>query len=127
MLTIQGGRRMKRDDELLRKLLLEMEESEDALHIYHLVLASSPEDAKAYYHLRLLVDEGFLEETGKSGGVFRMTNKGHDFTAAIRSDTVWNKTKDAAAQVSGVSISILKDIALGIVRDQLVKMGVPLA
>lgn len=31
-----------------------------------------------------------------------MTNAGHDFGAAIRDDTIWKRTKAAAASVSGV-------------------------
>ena len=117
---------MKRDDDLLRKLMLEIEDSPEPMFLFPLTMDSDEDERLQYFHLRLLADEMFLEETGKFGGNFRMTNKGHDFVAAVRSDTVWGQTKQVAARVSGVSLSLLKDIAMGIVRDQLTKMGVPL-
>lgn len=125
-LLLQGESTMRRDDDLLRQLMLDMEADPEPQKIFVLTLDADDEDRDTYFHLRLLADEGFLEESGKYGGVFRMTNKGHDFCAAVRSDTVWGQTKQVAAQVSGVSLSILKDIAVGIVREQLVKLGVPL-
>lgn len=125
-LLLEGELPMRRDDDLLRKLMLDMEADPEPIMIYSLTDGADEDGKNAYFHLRLLTDEGFLEEMGNGGGVFRMTNKGHDFVAAVRSDTVWGQTQKVASKVSGVSLSILKDIAIGIVRQELTKMGVPL-
>lgn len=47
-----------------------------------------------------------------------MTNQGHDYLAAIRSDTMWNKTKEGAAAIGGVTIGMMKDIAIGYVKQE---------
>lgn len=117
---------MKRDDEYIRDLMLEIEAQDDPLYMCQNGLGMSAEQTREYYHLRLLADAGLVEETGKYGGVFRMTNAGHDFLAAIRSETSWNRVKATAATVSGAGIGVLRDIALGYVRQELTKLGIPL-
>ena len=122
-----GDRIMRRDDDLIRKLMLDFEEREDPLLVAPQHLNMSRDDREKYYHLKLLADSGFLEETGRTGGVFRMTNAGHDFCAAIRDDTIWNKTKEASASVAGVTLDVMKDIGIGYLRAKLSELGVPLA
>lgn len=117
---------MRRDDEMIRKLMLKIEEDPQPLYLHILTMNCSSQHRLEYYHLRLLTDEGFLEETGKHGGTFRMTMKGHDFVAMVRSDTIWVKTKEAAGQLSGFSVSFLKDIAAGYIRQEILKLGIPL-
>lgn len=117
---------MRRDDDLIRQLMLDFEASEKVLLVAARHLNMSPEESRKYYHLKCLADAGFLEETGKSGGVFRMTNNGHDFCAAIRDETIWNKTKAASASVAGVGLGVMKDIGIGYVRARLIELGVPL-
>lgn len=118
---------MRRDDDLIRKLMLDFEESDDPLLTHLTTWDADGDDERKYFHLRLLVDAGFLAESGKSDGVFRMTNAGHDFCAAIRDDTIWNKTKTASGQVAGVSLGLMKDIGVSYLRQKLIDLGVPLA
>lgn len=114
------GMPMRRNDDLLRRLMQDIEADPSPLYVHF-----TEGDEIEYFHLRLLADEGFLEETGKHGGTFRMTMKGHDFVAVTRSDPIWEKTKAAAAQLSGFSISLLKDVATGYIRQEAVKLGIP--
>lgn len=72
------------------------------------------------------MDAGFLEEAGSTGGVFRMTNAGHDFCSTVRDDVIWRRTREASATVAGVSLGVLKDIGAGYLRAKLSEMGVPL-
>lgn len=119
---------VKRDDDLLRKLLLEIEAQQDAVYVLALHLSSSPEERRAYYHLKLLADAGFLDETGSgSGGVFRITNAGHDFLASIRDETAWSKVKGASRSLGDVGLGFMKDIGIGYLRAKAVEMGIPLA
>lgn len=117
---------MRRDDDLIRKLMLDFEAQDDPLLDHLITWDTDDEDERVYYHLKLLTDAGFLVESGQHGGVFRMTNAGHDFCAAIRDDTIWNKTKAASASVAGVGLGVTKDIAVGYLRARLIELGIPL-
>ncbi|WP_435170764.1 DUF2513 domain-containing protein [Falsirhodobacter sp. 1013] len=118
---------MKRDDDLIRRLMFEIEANPDPISLLGLTHDMEPDERIEYYHLKLLADEGMLEESGKTGGVWRMTMKGHDFVAVVRDDTIWNRSKGALASVGGFTVSMLKDVATGYVRQKLIENGVPLS
>lgn len=107
---------MKRDDDYIRQLLLEAEESSEPYLMAVQHLSMSAEEQKRHQHAELLCDAGFFAAANK--GVYRMTNQGHDYLAAVRSDTVWNKTKDAASQLGGVTLGIMKDLAVGYIKQE---------
>ncbi|KQQ34863.1 hypothetical protein ASG19_13935 [Rhizobium sp. Leaf306] len=111
---------MKRDDEYIRQLLLDLEASEETDLVSTLLISSDEEQEKQYYHLQLLCDAALMKEV--QTGVFRMTNQGHDFVSAIRSDTVWKKTKTGAGKLGGVSLEILRDIATAYIKDEVKKV-----
>ncbi len=107
----------RRDDDYLRKLLINFEESDDYQFIVGGVVGLSPEEAKEEYHVLLACDAGLMLEQGDS--VFRLTSQGHDYIAAIRSDTIWKKTKDGAEKVGGVTLAVMKDIAVAYAKQEL--------
>ncbi len=123
---LAGGCALKRDDDLLRDLMFRIEAHDDPLFLYEPGMEGGDDKRRTYYHLRLLADAGFLEETGRNGGVFRMTNQGHDFLAVIRSDTAWQRTKDAVRPIAGVSLGVMRDVATAYARQTLRDMGVPI-
>lgn len=103
--------KMKRDPELLRSLLFEMESSH--AHISVIPMGGS---AEKYYHSLLLCDEGLVEQTGQAS--FRLTSSGHDFLDAIRDDSRWQKVMDYIKQNGGDwTLGILKDLASRFLRD----------
>ena len=54
-----------------------------------------------------------------------MTNQGHDYLEAIRSDTVWNKTKQGAAEVGGMTLGMMKDLAIAYFKQEVAgKLGI---
>lgn len=110
---------MKRDDDFIRSLLLKMEESEDSDYVAALTLDSSPEEEREYFHLQLLSDAGYVLETGRNGGVFRLTNQGCDYLNTIRDSEIWNKTKTVAKGVGGGTFDIIKDIATALIKAEL--------
>lgn len=120
-LMLAGGDDMRRDRELMRKLLLEIEAHDDPLYTKGLTHRSPHEDRLVYYHLRLLSDEGMLEEMGEKGGLFRMTSRGHDLVEATRDDGNWQRLKKLTGGAKDISMSILRDLAMGIARDQITK------
>lgn len=108
---------MKRDDDLIRALLFEAEASDEA-YLFELVTKDSTADEeRRYMHAVWLSDAGFFQEANK--GVFRITNQGHDYLAAIRDEGIWLKTKAAASTVGGVGLSVMKDIASAYVKQEL--------
>lgn len=117
---------MQRDDELIRSLMFEAEAVADwrLAEVGAIVLNPEPESNRRAYHLMLLCDAGLFTQVGK--GVFRLTNAGHDWLTAVRDDTIWSKTKDAAGKVGGTSLTIMGAIATGYVKQKLAVLGVPI-
>jgi len=108
---------MKRDDDLIRDLLFEAEASNQPYLLAVMTISPSEEELKRHMHANWLCDAGFFQEVNK--GVFRITNQGHDYLAAIRDEGVWKKTKEAASSAGGVGLGIMKDIAVAYVKQEL--------
>lgn len=91
---------MKRDMELIRKILLTVEEQYVDTALYDIKVEGY--DLKTIaYHCNILYDaglisnyKGFYADNELQGfGVSSLTWEGHEFIDKIRDDTVWNKTK----------------------------------
>ena len=53
-------------------------------------------------------------------GIESLTWEGHDFLDAIRSDTVWNKTKTLLKEKTlGMSFNIIKKIAINFAEEMI--------
>lgn len=114
---------MKRDLELIRKILLTIEHGEQPLTI--------PDEAGARicYHVQLLIDRRFVE--GKvawgsdSSGLVpmncftaRMTMDGHDYLDSVRDPKVWEKTKSQLEKVGGGGpLEFVKDMAAKVMAE----------
>ncbi|KCZ96954.1 hypothetical protein HPO_17435 [Hyphomonas polymorpha PS728] len=118
---------MKRDMELIRKILLFVEGIDNVSRFERLEVAGYSSDA-IYHHVRILLDQGYLREKGGvsftydgvaiSGGA--MTYEGHDFLDAARSDTIWRKAMDKVTDTTGsVSIDVLKALLIDIGKQTL--------
>lgn len=99
---------MKRDWDSVRFLLTSLEALPNTDHYLSLSDFEFADEEAVYstsYHIELLIEAGLVD--GKmlytmDGGptdfsAFRLTWAGHEFLDAIRSDTVWNKTKETFA------------------------------
>ena len=115
---------MKRDMNLIRELLLHIENSNDGRSC----LVFPPKDYSAEetdYHLLLLRDAGFIEANvaesfdGTSISVKRMTWEGHDFLDAIRPTQVWDR-------VQGRITGVMDSAAFEIVKRLAVQEGLKL-
>ena len=116
---------MKRDYNLIRLLLIEIEKSEEMLLSSDLRITEYDSEQIAY-HAALLVDAGLIEGADSStcAGtrfvIHRLTFAGHDFLDAIRSATVWRKTCDRIQNAGGSFVlSLVKDVALSILHNEL--------
>jgi hypothetical protein len=118
---------MKRDMDLIRKVLLAVEEHGSPFNVRALKI-DGYEKFDVSYHVGILREGGYLEAkdmtTHDSGGKLWaptvLTWKGHDFVDATRSDTIWQKAKDRIAKIGGdVSIDVIKGMAVQIAKELL--------
>ena len=107
---------MRRDDDYIRQLLLDIEASDELYFLAGLTMSMAAEEQKKHQHAELMCDVGFLAAV--NDGVYRMTNHGHDYLAVIRNETIWAKTKKGASKIGGASLGIMKDIAVAYVKQE---------
>ncbi|WP_425407577.1 DUF2513 domain-containing protein [Hwanghaeella sp.] len=119
---------MKRDLDLIRKLLLEVEASDGDLATSDIEMDPwSPEEIS--YNTRLLIENEFLtglDDTDMGMGQLRnfinlrLTWAGHDYLDAVRSDATWKKVTEKLQSVGGsVALDIVKDLGTAFIRQQL--------
>ena len=114
---------MRRDMDLIRRIMLELEEQDNAP--LRVAIAGYPEET-VESHLEMLVDGGLIEgnvvRSGTSGSVLvvnveRVTWQGHEFIDSARSDTVWNQAKSIVAEKSGsVSLQVMKEVLVQVTK-----------
>jgi DNA-binding transcriptional ArsR family regulator len=118
---------MKRDLDLLRDILLEVEDWNDPQPLRFEALAYDGKTQQEIgYHLELLEDAGYIDadiSKWNSGAyaralILRMTMAGHDYLDSVRSPEVWNKTKTALEKVGGgAALDVVKDVASKILAE----------
>lgn len=77
------------------------------------------------YHMHLLMNAGLLEPTRTQGadsfGIKGLTWSGHDFLDSIRDPAIWHQTKEGAKKAGGFTVSLLADLAKGLIKTQIEK------
>jgi hypothetical protein len=113
---------MKRDMNLIRLLLLEVEAEEPKPD-----LSAFTQDQQVY-HMALCIEAGLIDGSiinnnqGYPAGTaaIRLTWKGHEFLDAAKNDTLW---KNAAEKIKktglSVSLSLLEDLLKKLAKDSL--------
>lgn len=97
---------MRRDMDLIRGVLLKVEELPFDGG-FHEITVEGRTDDEVIYHVMLLHEAGFIEAqdlTTLSGICWkpkRLTYSGHEFLDAARSDTVWQKAKAWTQKTTG--------------------------
>lgn len=122
---------MKRDMDLVRTILLLVEDNPDAVME---TIPEIPEYTKDQVaeHIRLLVEGDMLTATDASSKdeadffYIRLTWRGHDFIDSVRDSEIWRKTKSAAKRIGSWSIATLGEIAKGYVKQRVVEFGLPI-
>jgi len=116
---------MKRDMDLIREILLRVEQSTNPPSDIDLNI---PEHNKVEitYHIGLLYKAGLVEamDVSSTGGtdylITGMTWDGHEFLDASRNNDVWTKTKDyIASQGGGMTFDIMKQILTKFLSEQM--------
>lgn len=126
---------MKRDWDLIRNILIGLEEHEGWLEPYldenaGWELGDGPEFERYCRHVNLLIeagliigvrhqiysnDEGDIEEWTHLP--VRLTWSGYEFLESIRSESVWHKIKKTSVDKgAALSFEIVKELGLGMIR-----------
>jgi hypothetical protein len=110
---------MKRNMDLIREILLEIESQPAGKLIAEINYPDdkySAEDVMG--HLRLIEQAGLIDghlkifDGGALIAIHGLSNEGHDLLDSIRGEAVWQKTKDRVEEVGGsVALDTLKAIA----------------
>lgn len=111
---------MQRDMSYFRELLIEMVDSDDWLHPIGVFDDPGEGDGKRDYHVRLLCQEGFLEQV--QPGIYMVCSRGHDFLSYTAEKTIWEKAKAAVSHVKNPSVSMLTNVAEALVLSQISKV-----
>lgn len=112
------GDSMTRDWEVIRVILSKVEENSNNFNFCDTLEEEQKE--QYVYHVELLIEAGMIKgkmKTYMSGekdcNLDRLTWKGHDFLDAIRSDSIWDKTKNILKEKGlGMSFEIIKKTAI---------------
>jgi hypothetical protein len=118
------SRAMKRDWNLIRKILLQVEEGESIGSWFDLSIEGYSEAALSE-HVHLLADAGYVEAkyltdmvTGGEWKPIRLTWSGQDFLEASRNDTIWKKAA-LKEKGLGLSLDLLKTALIEVAKQQL--------
>jgi hypothetical protein len=115
---------MKRDMELARSILLEIEKSPTYMSSIDFKFEGYSEELVSY-HILLLNEAGLIIATDVSSSSDlnwipeRLTWQGHEFLEASRNLTAWNKTKEIMTKSGGFVFEVAKTILIEIIKNQL--------
>lgn len=113
---------MERNWDTIREILIKLEKLDPKTGALQLGDFDSDRAYEYSYHVELLIEarliQGQMSKTlGRRAQNFlaeRLTWEGHEFLDAIRSDTVWNKTKTSFVK-GGLSMTF--DLVKGVAKD----------
>src|SRR5208283_4814196 len=114
---------VKRDMDLVRELLLKIEDNpqmDGTREFYY----AKPEEMgieghsreEVAYHLMLLIEEGYIDGAVTMAHpmqvIRRLTNSGHDFLGSISDPGIWEKTKERLSGLPSVALPVVAQVAL---------------
>lgn len=117
---------VKRDMDLIRKLILQIEDRDGPAQNELNIDGYSGEQIG--YHAYLLVDSGLAEgidatHMGSAGPQYiisRLTWAGHDFADACRDDSRWTKAKATVKDKAGsVTFDVMKELLVSLIKSSM--------
>jgi hypothetical protein len=125
-----GGLQMKMDYDVLRDVMLKIEEEYVDVALYNIEVKDYDMKTIAY-HCKLLYEAGFVSDYAgnyyddglQEFGVGPLTFKGNEYLNKIREKSTWEKTKKVVLE-GGVpgTIEILGKVATSIIEKKLEKL-----
>ncbi len=116
---------MKRDMELCRKILFQIEEEYISTALLDIEIDGYSMEEVAY-HCNILCDAGLLKNYSPlyansaiaNFAIGPLTWEGHEFLDKIREDTVWNRTKSVITSKGlPMILDVVKDISTAIITS----------
>lgn len=109
---------MKRDMDLVRYILMEVEKADAPLPFEHFIATDRTMDCVAY-HIMMMEHHGLVDTTTfladndyYHASIKALTWDGCDYLDAIRSDSVWKKTKELISSAAGsTTVGVIKQVA----------------
>ncbi len=117
---------MKREPDLIRQILLQIEQHPGLTGPVKLDLADYTPD-QISYHVMLLDEAGLIEASNDTnfGGIEwspdRLTWHGHEFLDAARNDQSWGQVKQALGKTGGFVVAVAEQLLLELVKAQALK------
>ncbi len=113
---------MKRDMDLIRQILLEVEKLPPFLSYDEIPRFKIPDYTPdvVSYHIKIMTEKGLIESVFDNRGNFiptEITWEGHDFLEAIRDDVRWGKVKSTMGKVGGFAYEVVKSVAISFMED----------
>jgi DNA-binding transcriptional ArsR family regulator len=130
---------MKRDMDLIRELLLKLEEYPKALEdVVHItpdapgIQVAGYEVDQISYHLSLIEEAGLIDTRGAGAQIgiyfYRLSWDGHEFIDTVRDSEVWRRVKAGAAQAGAASVSLLVGLGKAYAKQMIKeRLGIDLA
>lgn len=118
---------MKRDMELVRVLLLRIEQDETCCLQSPNIEVDGYSSDEIGYNLNIMVNGGLLDARGSQAMrdkvpqflITGITWCGHEFLDSIRNDSVWSHTKEALKPFGSASFDVIKSIAVAFISSKL--------
>ena len=111
---------MKRDMDLVRCILVEMEKRPYSLPRTVKLSVEGYSDEEITYHTTLLIEAGFIAGSALHGKWYpdRLTWMGHEFLDASRDENRWKKAKKIMMdKAGGVSFEVVKQLLIQLMKD----------
>lgn len=117
---------MKRDMDLIRKIILAVEDLPTASALHQSLQLDGYSEEQVGYHSYLIVDaglavgldDGALHHSGPMWQIDHLTSAGHDFADAAREDSTWRKALSIAKdKAGGLTIDVVKELLLMVIRS----------
>ena len=132
---------MKRDMDLVREILLVID-NDPRMHGSRMASGANcfmagaaadfgldpavHSDAEVAYHVRMLIEAGFVDGRKEFPAVRALTWNGHEFLNTVRDGEIWRVTKDTAAKAGATSFQAILAIATEIAKQKLRDHGITL-
>jgi|SRR5450631_1644733 len=118
---------MKRDMDLLREILLEVEKA-PAMQMWDSRPLVGYSDAEVFAHVKLAEDAGLVVAsfmTGYGAVVQRLTNGGYDFLEASKQPALWEQAKhQLVVQGLPITVATIKAVLQALIQHQLAKLAI---
>ena len=117
---------MKRDMDLIRKILLEIDLDEHGYVSRNIEIPDYTQE-QINYHAFLLGEAGLAivsniaDNRSKSpeARIIRLTWAGHEFLDSARENNIWNQAKDKISKIGGASLPIWTNLLTELIKKKL--------